>query len=447
MLNLFENFDTDSLDFLRSQLIADIKIPTVSIHDDGFLPEEVDSPIKFYCGGNNTGKPLYFDKVQFSKYWRIEATARSAEIFDLSKKRAIINFTDVDNTRLVKTVNWLDENGNVLWIDHYNSDGRKFAQTLYKDKRATQKKYLNADGKVVMIQNLILGDIFLDFKGEKKHFSTLNDFIINYLHDQGFNLDHIFYNTLNIPFFLDLKLKTPGNDTLFWHENITDQLPGNMQYLMRNKTRTKHIVFQRYTDWIHSQPFIQNSNNEVDFRYLGMIYPHPRSNGVRKNALILTNSDQIEHLDEILQAMPDIHFNIAALTEMSSKLLAFNKYENVDLFPVVNAQQINKLFDECDIYFDINHADEILNGVRQAFEQNMLIVGFRNTLHNPQFILDNNIFEPNQVKQMRDRVNAALSDSDAMRKQIDLQRKMAGDDTIANYQNTLEVLTDEKFEQ
>ena len=70
MINLFEYFDKDSEDFLRSELYAKIKIPSVAIHDNGFLPEEVDSPIKFYCGFRKEGHPLYFDKVPLPKYWR-----------------------------------------------------------------------------------------------------------------------------------------------------------------------------------------------------------------------------------------------------------------------------------------------------------------------------------------------------------------------------------------
>ncbi len=61
MLNLFDNFDQASFDFLRSQRTAQIKIPTVVINDDGFLPPEVESPIKYWGNYNVNKKPLYFD--------------------------------------------------------------------------------------------------------------------------------------------------------------------------------------------------------------------------------------------------------------------------------------------------------------------------------------------------------------------------------------------------
>ena len=46
MINLIERLDVPSTDFIRSQKIVGMKIPTVVIHDDGFLPSELDSPIK-----------------------------------------------------------------------------------------------------------------------------------------------------------------------------------------------------------------------------------------------------------------------------------------------------------------------------------------------------------------------------------------------------------------
>ncbi len=235
---------------------------------------------------------------------------------------------------------------------------------------------------------------------------------------------------------ISLSLQNNGSDTLFWHENTANELPGNMQYLINNSTRTKHIVFQNYVDWqIWKNKLPKNGN--IDFKFLGMIYPHPRGNKMRPEAVILTNSDQIEHLDEVVQAMPNIHFHIAAITEMSSKLLAFKKYNNVHLYPNATTKQIQKLYQTSDIYLDINHGNEILDAVRGAFEQNMLIVGFEGTLHNPKFISSENIFKPTEVDKMANRISEALSDTNKMREFIDEQRLLAGDVSVEQYKEVI----------
>lgn len=443
MINLFENFNKSSADFLNSQLIADIKVPSVVIHDDGFLPDEVDSPIKYYCNFSKDGQPLYFDKLPVPRLWRITASARQGEVFDIDKKRAEIHFQDTNNNRFIKEVQWLNDAGQISWVDHYNSKGQKFAKTFYDQGRALLKNFYDQDGKCVIQHHLLTDDIELNYNGTIQYFNGLVDWTKNFLEERKYNLDHIFYNTLNIPFFMDLKLDSPGVDTLFWQENTGESLPGNMTYLMNNQTRTQHIVFQKYNDWQKSQKLLKKSDN-VDFRYLGMIYPHNRGNKLRLNALIMTNSDQIENLTKVVTNLSSIHFNIAAMTEMSEKLLSFDKYDNVDLFPGVTPKRVKQLYEDCDIYFDINHQNEILDAVRKAFENNMLIVGFNNTLHNPQYILEENVFDPNDIDKMKNKVLAAVNSVKIMKDQIDKQRKSAGDTSIEDYQKVMGELINEK---
>lgn len=89
MINLFESLDVESTDFLRSQLFANIKIPSVVINDDGFLPIEVDSPFKFYCGFGDENTPLYFNRLKVPEFHRIVATASKGEVYDLQQKEQI----------------------------------------------------------------------------------------------------------------------------------------------------------------------------------------------------------------------------------------------------------------------------------------------------------------------------------------------------------------------
>ena len=441
MINLFENFNADSADLLRSELYAKINIPSVAIHDNGFLPEEIDSPIKFYCGFRKEGHPLYFDKVPLPKYWRIEATGQNANVYDLNHKRAEIIYNSTDNTREVTEVRWLDDNGAISWIEHYNNVGQLFAKTFYNQGKATLRKYFNQSGKEVIVQNLEVGDIFLNYRWCHKHFANIAEFVVFYLKERKYNLDHIFYNTLNESLSVSLGVDTAGGDIMLWHEPTGNALPGNMDFLMKTKTRTKYIFFQNYREWQKSKSLIPEDTGNVKFDFFGMVYPHPRSNQLRRKALIMTNSDQIEHLKEVVEAMPDIEFNIAAVTTMSDKLLAFKKYANVKVYPNVSRKKTVELFNEWDVYFDINHQNEILNSVRIAFEQNMLIVGFNNTLHQPKYISEKAVFAPDNVQGMKELVETSLNDRIIMKDNIDYQRKMAGDISVDEFKKTFEKCT------
>lgn len=439
MINLFETFNVESRDLLLSEKIAGFNIPSVVIDDDGFLPDDVESAIKYFCRLKSNHRPLYFDQVKIPHYWRIQADANGGQIYDLKDKKANIVFSRPDNTRTVREVQWLDENGQVSWVDRYDKHATLFSKVYFDNGQPAVCQYFDIDGNKVIEQNLRSQDIFLDFKGEKRHFVDMPDLVLYYLKMRNYDLTHILYNTLNMSLAVTLRLPADsGEDMLIWHEKIGDELPGNMQFLMDNETRTTKIAFRNYDDWKDKQDLIPK-DSKIDFMYLGTIYPHPRSNKLRPQALILTNSDQIDQLELLVQLMPNVTFNIAAVTEMSSKLLAFGDYQNVEVFPQVSHDKIMDLIKTCDLYFDINRGNEILDAVRGAFEQNMLILGFRNTLHEPKFVAQQNVYDSSEAgaKSMVQKTLSALVKPELMGKLIDEQRIEAGDVWPKDYKRIL----------
>lgn len=439
MINLFDNFDSASRDLLISQKIAKMNIPTVVINDDGFLPESVDSPMQYFCGLNSNHRPLYFDQVPLPHYWRIQGDANQAAIYDLKTKRANIVYVANDNQRIVKEVQWLDENGQISWSDHYDQHATRFAKTVYVNNRPMIKNYYDQNGHKIIQENLVHQDVFLNYGGAQRHFANIAEFTRYYLELKQYNLDHILYNTLNQSLAVSLLLPADsGEDMLFWHEKLGDELPGNMQFLLDNETRTTQIVFQDPDDWKNKQDLIPKDSN-IKFTYLGMIYIHPRGNNLHPQALTLTNSDQIENLETLVKLLPNVTFNIGAITEMSSKLMAFGEYKNVNLYPTITRTTLLQLLKDCDIYFDINKQNEILNAVRGAFEQNMVILGFADTLHEPKFTNPANIFENSEqgVQEMAKTVLSCLVKPNLMGKLIDGQREHAGDVWPKDYEKVL----------
>ncbi|MEJ7393656.1 accessory Sec system glycosylation chaperone GtfB, partial [Staphylococcus saprophyticus] len=70
---------------------------------------------------------------------------------------------------------------------------------------------------------------------------------------------------------------------------------------------------------------------------------------------------------------PNIQFHIAAVTEMSSKLMAFDQYQHVHLYPAATKDIFEALYQRCDIYLDINQGNEIENAVSRAFHHQHVI--------------------------------------------------------------------------
>lgn len=439
MINLFDKWDQAARNFKLAQLIAQLNIPTVVIDDDGFLPREIQSPMQYYCSHTNDGKPLYFDQIPVPRFWRIVGNSNGAQIYDLNHKRADVIFTKKDNTRLVKQVRWQNEAGQLQWVDEYDQYGHLFAKTSWSDNQARLKQYFDEKGRVVIESHLDNGSIFLNTGEESRYFKTLPDFVSDYLQKSGLNLEQIFYNTLSTSFFTTLKLPQSGHDTLFWHEPIKGELPGNLNYIYKNQTRTRHVVVQDYRVWRANQQLFK-TNERVDTRYLGIVYPHPRGNSLRPKILIMTNSDQIMNLENLVKILPQFEFHIAALTEMSDRLMGMQKYDNVHLYPIIGMDKARRLIKKCDVYLDINQGDEILDAVRAAFENNMLILGFNETLHEPRLVADENRYSAAEYDKLAIKIVQAVAQAEEMQRLIDTQRQEASDEPVERFKSGLESL-------
>ena len=151
----------------------------------------------------------------------------------------------------------------------------------------------------------------------------------------------------------------------------------------------------------------------------------------------VNNSDQLEGIEELVSQQMAYHYHIGAITEMSSKLMNMGRYRNVSLYPNISQQQVGRLFATCDYYLDINQGNEILSAIRAAFENNMLILAFENTRHNPLYTAAENTFASGDVAGMN-RVLKALADKpELLTDLLAKQTKAANVETTERYQEVI----------
>lgn len=441
MINLFENYTQETKDLHISLLLGKIKVPTVVINDDGFLPNDVTSPLQFFlkqAGARLSGKPLYFNQVPVPKYWAIQATARGGKVLDHGIERAQIKFATADNSRSVKQVTWLGDTGQARVIDRYNQWGWQFAQTICDQKgKPVLTTYRTEIGKEVMVKNHLTGTIVANQpNGKLKLYPNWPALVADYLRQARFNLDQVNFNTLNLPFFTLNRLgDAVGLKRLFWQEGLLGGIPGNMQFMLDGKAGRYEIKVQQRQVYKQLNTLLPINNLPVS--YLGYAYAFKRLNHRQTHALILTNSDQIEQLAQLVKALPEMTFAIGAITEMSGKLLAFGRYQNVRLYPQIRADQVESLVKWADYYLDINHQDEILNAVRQAFENNMLISAFTNTMHQSRYVAPENIYEPSAVNQLIINLRQTLRSPDVLEERLQAQWKAANRAFPKDYQSLI----------
>jgi accessory Sec system glycosyltransferase GtfB len=326
--------------------------------------------------------------------------------------------------RLVKIVDWLDERGVVRSSDHYNRYGALYARTIFNKKGLkVNRAYFNEAGQEVLVENFVTGDIIAN-GDQVRIFHTRTDFVCHFLKSAGLSNKRLFYNSLSTPFFVSQKLGGDSRgDVLFWQEAPRDDIPGNMKLILGEETgRTGAIMVQKQGSY---ERLIELGANPAMLHKLGFVYPFARANRHGKDILICTNSDRVAHLYRLAGALPDFHFHVVALTEMSAKLISVGNCDNVSLYPGIRMERLDELFDRCDLYLDINYESEIVSAVYRAFLQNQLIFAFRETLHRADFVPGEHCYDAEDPDSLAAAICSIWSDELQIEAHLQAQRDYA----------------------
>lgn len=434
----FETYHTDSQKLHESFKLAGCRFPAVVIEENGFLPGDVQSIYGYFLGDYRSapgglGRPRYFNEIQVPPFWEISSNSMAGRVQDLCRERARIFYASPKNRRQVQTVDWLDEKGTVRYSDHYNKYGAVYARTTFDAAgKRVLRSYFSPGGEEVIVENYVTQDIILN-QGETVHiFRGKTEFAEYFFRLTGYDQCRIFFNTLSVPFFVSCRLPAgEKGDVLFWQEPVRDEIPGNMKLILSGQAaRTGTVYVQKHQ--AYQQLMKLGASPEV-VKPKGFAYPFVRQNQGRPAALICTNSDQLEHCEQLVAALSEVEFHIAALTEMSSKLMALGRYENVRLYPAVKTDMVNELFRSCDLYLDINHGGEILSAVQRAFLNNQVILAFANTTHNDDVTGREHIFAPEDAEKMIETIRHLVREEQAREQALQQQKSWALTETPESF--------------
>ncbi len=433
---LLDNYGEDSEMLHRSFRDAGFAGPVVVIEDGGFFPEDVISVCQYFCGdfrkgGKTPGKARYFNQINVPDYWEVSGNNSDGKVHDLSRERGRIFYAEPKHKRLVRVVDWKDEKGTVRSSDHYNRYGALYARTFFnKEAKRFCKAYFDAEGREILLENFVTRDIILNRDGKVYVFKSKVDLVLKLLEELDAMGSRVFFNSLSTPLFVSERMPAGRKeDALFWQEGVRNDIPGNMQLILSGQAKRARSVYVQKKD--SYQKLIELGASEEVLKPLGYAYSYSRQNTFANKALICTNSDRIEKCEELIQALPQMHFHIAAITEMSSKLMSLSQYQNVTLYPGARTGMIDELFDTCDYYLDINHEAEIVSAVKQAFLHDQLILGFRQTLHRRGYTAPEHVFEDS--KALIAFLDQVMGNEEMIKGQLDRQKREAMSEEVAAY--------------
>lgn len=444
MINLFERYTANEVDLEHSLLRSGYTYQTVVLEDNGYLPNHIISPLRFFLGEHIDQKktPLFFNDLKVPYFWEIKGNNQQAEIFDGYKKKAIINYSQrKEDYRSIASVEWLNDEGRTRSVQLYNKFGKCFGKQTYSDGGLALTTYFDDQQREVILYYHVTKIIELNYQGKVFTFSDTLDFILFFIEASGLDVSQIVYNSLGLPFFISNKLQelapSAGYDhCLFWQEQ-SKVIPENMKYLMASKNSgTKKIIVQNWREFLNIKAQVAK-DIEIPVQYLGFIFDFKKEAKRENRALILTHSDEILHLEELARLLPQINFQVAAYTEMSPKLLSMEKQTNIELYPNINDQDLESLIQVSDLYLDINGGAEVGGIIRKSFDYNLLGFGFIETQHDSKYTIPSNVFPGSEYKAMASLIKNLTRNEKIYQEAVANQQQFAGQSTLRDYKRIL----------
>lgn len=398
---------------------------TVILYDNGFLPKDIITPYQYFSNNsNNNAKPLFYNEVPIPELWQIEGNHKEALIFDGSKIKGKIKYTDFSNSRIVKAVEWFNDKEEIINIDYYNQYGIKFAEEIYDDDIKVLVRHFNDKGQEVIYQNYITNDIMLTYKGKNHHFDSYSKFINFFLIELNVDKENFLTADFSFVFSILNQLSREYHKIIVLQEKLeTKNLTEINKLFTKSKEKKFSLLIPDHHDY---NALVQEFSLYKEHIYrFGYYYPLIQNPTLKKEAMILTASDLIYNIDSIVSNCKDIMFNIAALSEMSDKLIELKKHKNVQLYPVIKNKDLNNLVKKSSIYLDINAGFEVSNVIENVFLNNLLIFGFRNTVHNSKRIADHFVFNVDKNVQLINKLKYYTSDENVYLQGLKIQKAHA----------------------
>lgn len=388
------------------------------IENVGFKDCKTIEAIDLFCGMSEKNdvhkeKDLYYAFIDIPQYWSVRADGVNGAIYDNKTKKANIYFKNPIEKRMVTRVEWIDRNNTVYRIDYYNKYGYKYCSENVRGGNVTGREFYDRNGDIKVIEQTGSKTYTtLDTGISPRSYRGFADYLEAYLKSNEIYDENIWLISNEI-------LNKFARDYGSFKISYLPQSKLNSDLTKTTQTNTAFRILCREEQQVNW--YKDNSDCKCDRLY--SYFENNESKFGKREAFIITETDQIEYIEQLINDFPEITFHIAASTIMSDKLTKLDINNNVELYPCISEQKRKELFERCDVYLDINHYRELYNAVNQALINNMLILAFDNTAHSKELYPMENIFDSSNYVKMKETLKNIIASRTIFNEYIDRQNK------------------------
>ena len=221
----------------------------------------------------------------------------------------------------------------------------------------------------------------------------------------NFNGDQTILNQVCSSQWLELdkefNLQVGHDTTAFynkWENYFNELVPPSIIHFVSYRKPWTTLTANRYRDlWWDFHDLEWSQILQHHLREFELISPLDKE----FSCLTLTNSQDLEGIEELLTALPEVVFHIAAWTDMGDKLKKLAVYDNVRLYPQIVPPVLDKLKQSTNLYLDINYGSADENFLKSLKEQEKTLLAFQSTQHGD---LGQIVFENGEISFMIDAI-------------------------------------------
>ena len=409
MIYLTDNFNQSNIHFIEDIMTAgvDIKVISKSELEVGnakvyFLPMILSNQMVAVPTEKN---PVFALNIQVPEFWEIHMDYHQGLMLDKDIQRGVIHYFDA-GLCMTKMVEWWDTTGKVVKKDYYHESGWRYKQALYNDnEQVISIHYYSPENQLLMVED-VEKQIYTVFDKDRTYFYNEKQLWITCVEKLRKNQELLVVGDVKIAEYLQ-------------EESIiacyTDKTPLEQNDIQLWLSLVDKLYIYHYSVY-HTIPRLEN------IHHLSPLY-REHLDVFKHRALIVTHTQEVERIEELVDVLPMLEFHIAAVTAMGGRLLDLEVKENIRLYQGISQQQFKVLLDTCTIYLDINHYVEILDSVEEALESGLLLFAFQETCHRESYIHPEHLFGSAEVQQLIEKLRLVMNSSEKytleMQKQLE----------------------------
>ena len=364
------------------------------------LGQETESLATFFTQtdpASKIGEPLFFNDLSVPELWECWTLGITTYLFNGEERRANIVLREDLFSRTVDRVEWFGQKEEIASIDFYNRYGWRSQQSLLNEGAQPYLEiYLNRQQEEVLLHFVLQGTfLYQTSKGRDQLYANKEELQRAVLKQVLPEKEAILLMDQSLLAFV----KELPKERLALCTSTGDDLEGIKEQVEQILVLEDAHLGEKKEGYTSLSGFVDVDQEKF-----------------QPETLVMTASQEVEGLADLVHDFPQVTFHIAALTAMGPKLTDLAPSPNVRLYPGISLGNYEELLATCSLYLDCNQGEEVMNSSIRALENGLVLFGLKSTVHQEAYKELSTITDT--VEEMKQQLEILLQHPEAFKEML-----------------------------